>query len=199
MYSLKKSMILFALAMFSMVLEAAPAFILWDSAIISNPINLNESESLELIYSTQPLGAGQIITTFVPIGASYRVMCCLQIKDGKDLTLKGLEKSLNFDPDFVQRIRSIKGPRYAYLAEFLPDDELNKHMKMMADSAGGAYYSAIGLVGKTSVDRVKGLEFEWEGYGRVKIETLGAGKNKWRHKLTTGSGVVVIEEPSLPD
>jgi hypothetical protein len=199
MFSLKKSITLFALIMFSVALRAAPAFLLWDSAVISNPTNLNETKNLELIYSTQPLDAGQLITTFVPIGASYRVMCCLQIKDGKDLTLKGLEKSFSFDPDFVQRVRSIKGPKYVYLADFLPSDKLNKHMKMMADSAGDTYYSAIGLVGKSSVDRIKSLDFEWENYGKIKIETFPAGKNTWRHKLTTSSGSVLIDEPSLPD
>ncbi len=194
-----KPIIFFVLAMFAVVLQAEPAFLIWDSAIISSPSSLNESKSLELIYSTQPLDAGKLITTFVHIGASYRVMCCLQIKDGKDLTLKGLEKSFNFDPDFVQRVRSIKGPRYVYLAEFLPAVKLNKHMKMMADSAGETYYSAIGLVGQSSVDRIKGLDFEWEGYGKVRIETYGSGKNMWRHKLTTNTGSVLIEAPALPD
>lgn len=199
MYSLKKLTTFFTLAVVSGALKSAPAFLLWDSAVISRPNNLTAPRSLELIYSTQPLDAGQFITTFVPMGASYRVMCCLQIKDGKDLTLKGLEGAFSLDPDFVQRVRSIKGPKYVYVADFLPSDKLSRHMKMMANSAGDNYYSAIGLVGMSSVDRIKGLYFQWENYGKVKVETYAAGKNTWRHKLTTSAGSVLIDEPSLPD
>lgn len=179
--------------------RAAPTLVLWDSAVISSPEKLAHAQPLELIYATQPLQSGQLITTFVPLGKSYRVMCCLKIKDGQDLTLTGVEKTYSYDPDFVTRVRAIKGARYVYVAEFLPLDQMNKHMKSMAASAGETYYSAFGLVGSTGVDKIKGTKFDWNGYGTVSLETLDAGKHMFHHKLTTSSDSVVIEEPALPD
>jgi hypothetical protein len=177
---------------------AEPAFVLWDSAVIASPAHPESSKSLELIYSTQPLASGQLITTFVPIGRGYRVMCCLRIKDGSDLTLKGLEKDYAYDPDFVGRVRAIKGVKYVYGAEFLPIPLLSKHMKQMAESAGDTYYSTVGLIGKSDVDRIKDKVFDWPDYGQVQIETISE-KSMWRHKLKINSRIIIIDEPSLPD
>lgn len=178
---------------------AKPTLILWDSAVIASPEKLDEAKSVELVYSTDPLAEGQLITTFVPLGASYRVMCCLKIKSSNGLSLKDLMKTYQYDPDFVTRVRTLKGVSYVYAADFLDQGHLNKHMKAMASAAGETYYSAVGLLGMTNVDRIKGLKFDWHDYGVVSIETIEIGRNRFRHQLKSSIGNVSIEEPGLPD
>lgn len=179
--------------------RAESNFILWDSAIIGSPGNLDSSKSVELLYSTKPLAAGQVITAFVPLGKSYRVMCCLKVQSDRAMSLSQLAENYRYDQDFVRRVRSLKGLSYAYAAEFLPTEQLNKHMKSMAESAGDTYYSAVGLLGLSKLDRIKGSQFEWPEYGQISIETIDIGRARFRHQLRTPSGIVSIEEPSLPD
>lgn len=195
----KFGLCLFLCAFGSLSSYAKPTFLLWDSAIIGSPEKLNESKSIELVYSTDPLIEGQLVTAFVPLGASYRVMCCLKIKSGNSLSLKDLTKTYQYDPDFVARVRSLKGVSYVYTAEFLPQGQLNKHMKAMASAAGETYYSAVGLLGQSSLDRIKGVKFDWSDYGVVSIETIDLGRNRFRHQLKSVMGAVSIEESSLPD
>lgn len=195
----KFGLCLFLCAFGSLSSYAKPTFLLWDSAIIGSPEKLNESKSIELVYSTDPLIEGQLVTAFVPLGTSYRVMCCLKIKSGNSLSLKDLTKTYQYDPDFVARVRSLKGVSYVYTAGFLPQGQLNKHMKAMASAAGETYYSAVGLLGQSSLDRIKGVKFDWSDYGVVSIETIDLGRNRFRHQLKSVMGTVSIEESSLPD
>lgn len=195
----KFGLCLFLCAFGSLSSYAKPTFLLWDSAIVGSPEKLNEAKSVELVYSTDPMVEGQLVTAFVPLGTSYRIMCCLKIKSGSSLTLKELAKAYQYDPDFVARVRSLKGVSYVYTAEFSPQGQLNKHMKAMANAAGETYYSAVGLPGQSNVDRVKGLRFDWPDYGVVSIETVDLGRNRFRHQLKSSMGTVSIEEPALPD
>lgn len=179
--------------------HAGYSLVLWDSAVIRRPEKLNETKLVELVYSTDPLAEGQLITTFVPLGTSYRVMCCLKIKSSHGLSLKDLIKTYQYDPDFVARVRALKGVSYVYAAEFLEQGQLNKHMKEIASAAGETYYSAVGLLGMSSVDRIKGLKFHWHEYGLVSIEAIEIGRNRFSHQLKSSMGTVSIEEPGLPD
>jgi hypothetical protein len=173
--------------------------VLWDNATISDSAQSAHRITAQIIYSTQPLERGQSITAFVPLGKSYRVICCVKVKDGQSMTAADLIKKYPADLDFAKRVRAIKGAKFAYEALIAPDDQLNKNMKLMVADSEGPYYSAVGLVGFSADEKIKGQSFNWDGYGKISIKTQQAPHGLWRHTVSGEKWSSSIEEPALPD
>lgn len=177
--------------------DSSPLMVLWDDAVIASDTDLSKVEAKRFLFSNKPLNLGDRFTALVPLGPGYRVLCCLDVTDGRGQAFAELAKKYSYDRSFIDRLKAMRGVQWAYEAALAPEDVLSPAMKRKAKGFGEIYFSAPALLGQTNQQRIDKDVFEWGGFGVVSLTTSRSGGNTNLYTLRSQDAGVSIAAPRL--